>query len=107
DQAVQHAMAEHARVGPRHVLVAETLLLEARRASPLRRYGPHEERGGALAEARRGGVVGHADAGMMAADVLGGEVVVEHAAQEDAPEGREVPLRPVPEAWRHDDGETP
>jgi TetR/AcrR family transcriptional repressor of nem operon len=100
---VHDAAAQHARVVPAHVLVAEPLRFEPPGAAELRHDGAPEEGRIALAEARAGTVLGRADAHVMAAQVLGEEVLVEHEPHQDAREPLHGRSLPVHQLVRHHD----
>ncbi|MFT3766312.1 MAG: hypothetical protein QM820_12495 [Minicystis sp.] len=77
---------QHAWVVPFHVLVPEPLGLDAPRAPELGGDGALPERGVGLAEVGGGRIVVGADAQVMAADVLGEEVLVTDGGEEQPAE---------------------
>ena len=96
-----------ANVPEAHVLVAQSPALDAPGAPELARDRPLLERRQRLAEARRRGVVAGADAHVVAAHVLGREVLVERRAQKRAPQELEPAAAAVNQLVADDDRRPP
>src|SRR5262249_10246844 len=98
-------MPEHARIQELHVRIAESNLFEPPCAPELSGNGSANERLEVLTVPRGRGVLARPEPRMVAAHVLGGEVLVTDEREEDSPEEELEAIAPVDElVTEHDAG---